>query len=83
MEDGLYLWKNFLPNYSREFDNYSLLITFDNGELRKYEMLNQLTGVFSILKDKDKFNHVFINRVGNAAWNIDDKKALHFFVAQL
>ena len=53
-------------------ENYILLIVFDNGEVRKYEMVNELTGVFSILKDKSKFNEVFINDVGNIAWNIDN-----------
>lgn len=53
-------------------DNYTLLLVFDNGEVKKYEMANELTGVFSILKDKNKFNSVFINNVGNIAWNIDN-----------
>ena len=35
-------------------------------------MADELTGVFSMLKNKDKFNQVFINDVGNIAWNIDD-----------
>ena len=34
-------------------------------------MINELTGVFSVLKNKEKFNQVFINDVGNVAWNID------------
>lgn len=53
-------------------ENYVLLLTFDNGEVKKYNMLNELTGVFSVLKSKEKFNSVFINDVGNIAWNIDD-----------
>ena len=51
---------------------YVLLITFDNGEIKEYNMANELTGVFSVLKQKDKFKSVFINDVGNVAWNIDD-----------
>lgn len=52
-------------------EDYTLLITFDNGETKKYNMINELTGVFSVLKNKEKFNQVFINDVGNVAWNID------------
>ena len=52
--------------------NYVLNITFDNGERRKYDMSEELTGVFSTLRDVNKFNSVFINEVGNVAWNIDD-----------
>lgn len=51
---------------------YKLLITFDNGELRSYDMTNELTGVFSVLKNETKFNRVFLNDVGNAAWDIDE-----------
>lgn len=56
----------------KPLENYILLITFDNGEKRKYSMKNELKGVFSILKDEEKFCSVFINEVGNVAWNIDD-----------
>ena len=31
--------------------NYILLITFDNGEIKKYEMSHELTGVFKVLKE--------------------------------
>lgn len=53
-------------------ENYVLLLTFDNGEIKKYDMVNELTGVFKVLENKEKFNQVFINDVGNIAWNIDD-----------
>lgn len=56
----------------KPIENYTLLLTFDNGEIRKYHMENELTGVFSVLKNKKKFNEVFINEVGNVAWNIDN-----------
>lgn len=56
----------------KPIENYTLLLTFDNGEIKKYCMVNELAGVFSVLKNKDKFNQVFINDVGNIAWNIDD-----------
>ena len=52
--------------------NYTLFITFDNGEFKKYEMINELYGVFAVLKDIKKFESVFIDEVGNVAWNIDE-----------
>lgn len=36
-------------------------------------MLENLFGVFQILKDKEKFNEVFIDEYGNIAWDIDKK----------
>ncbi len=56
----------------KPIEEYILLITFDNGEVKKYDMKNELTGVFAVLRNKNKFNQVFINDVGNIAWNIDD-----------
>lgn len=53
-------------------EEYVLLITFDDGEVKKYDMKNELTGVFEVLRDKDKFDQVFLNDVGNVAWNIDN-----------
>ncbi len=53
-------------------DMFRLHLTFDNGEVRIYSMENELDGVFSVLKDKEKFRSVFIDEFGNAAWNIDD-----------
>ncbi len=59
-------------------DNYSLTITFDNKEIRTYDMSEKLTGVFEVLKDKSKFNNVFLDEFGNIAWdrdiNIDSDK---------
>ncbi len=42
-------------------DDYSLIIYFENNEVRVYDMSDDLYGVFEILKDKNKFN----------AWDID------------
>lgn len=56
----------------KPLENYVLLLTFDNGEVKKYDMINELTGIFKTLKNKEKFNQVFINDVGNIAWNIDN-----------
>lgn len=56
----------------KAIENYTLLLTFDNGENKKYCMKNELSGIFTVLKDKEKFNSVFIDEVGNIAWNIDE-----------
>ena len=53
-------------------DMFHLYLTFDNGEVRIYSMENELEGVFSVLKDKGKFQSVFIDEFGNAAWDVDE-----------
>jgi hypothetical protein len=52
-------------------DDYSLIIYFENNEVRVYDMSDDLYGVFEILKDKNKFKEVFIDEHGNIAWDID------------
>jgi len=54
-------------------DDYSLTVTFDNDEVRIYDMSNNLYGVFEILKDKNTFNQVFIDEFGNIAWEREQK----------
>ena len=51
--------------------NFTLNVTFDNEETRTYDMSDKLTGVFEILKDRSKFNNVFLDEFGNIAWNRD------------
>ncbi|HHX61505.1 MAG TPA: DUF2442 domain-containing protein [Epulopiscium sp.] len=51
--------------------NYSLIVYFDNKEIRIYDMADNLYGVFEILKDEKKFKEVFIDESGNIAWDID------------
>lgn len=69
--------KNYFENprkitYVKANENYTLFITFDNGEVKKYDMINELYGVFEVLKDVKKFQRVFIDEVGNVAWDIDE-----------
>lgn len=52
-------------------DDYSLTVTFDNNEVKKYDMKDKLSGVFEILKDRNKFKEVFIDENGNIAWDKD------------
>lgn len=40
-------------------------VTFDNDEVRIYDMSDNLYGVFETLKDKNTFNKVFIDEFGN------------------
>ena len=56
----------------KPLENYVLALTFDNGEEKRYHMGDKLTGVFAVLKNPEKFNSVFLDEVGNVAWNIDE-----------
>lgn len=53
-------------------NDFNLLLTFDNGEIRIYSMEKELNGIFEVLRDKAKFQSVFIDEFGNVAWDIDD-----------
>nr|WP_269843972.1 DUF2442 domain-containing protein [Tissierella creatinophila] len=48
-------------------EDYTLTTLFDNGEVRIYNMSDNLYRVFEILKNKDKFKEVFIDETGNIA----------------
>lgn len=52
-------------------NDYSLTIYFNNDEIRIYNMSESLFGIFEILKDKERFEEVFIDEYGNIAWDID------------
>jgi len=52
--------------------DYTLLLTFDDGERRLYHLANKLTGVLTVLKNERKFNEVFIDSLGNIAWDINN-----------
>lgn len=54
-------------------ESYNLILTFDNGEVRLYSMENELEGVFSVLRNKDKFRTAFLDEFGNVAWDIDER----------
>lgn len=53
-------------------NGYSLVLTFDNEETRIYDMEKELNGIFSVLRERSKFEKVFIDEFGNAAWDIDE-----------
>ncbi|KKM10752.1 hypothetical protein SY88_11705 [Clostridiales bacterium PH28_bin88] len=54
--------------------DYTLVVEFNNGEIRKYHMKDKLYGVFEPLKDWNKFKRVFISK-GNGAitWELDGR----------
>ena len=50
-------------------NDYLLILTFENGEKRKFDMKPYLeTGIFRELKDADKFNTVHIS-FDTVEWN--------------
>lgn len=56
----------------RANNNYTLTITFDNDEVRLYDMTDTINqGVFKILQDKDKFNQVYLDDSGVISWDKD------------
>lgn len=57
----------------RPNDDYTLTLTFDNGELRKYDIapLVQGSAVFSHLLNQDVFQRVYLDDAHCVAWDID------------
>lgn len=53
-------------------DDYTLLLHFDNGEKRLYDV-KPLDGVFAFLKPMDAFKRVYIDDCGCIAWDKDPK----------
>lgn len=53
-------------------DDYTLTLTFDNGEVRLYDMKDLIhKGVFKILEDKSKFKEVYLDDMGAVSWDKD------------
>ena len=52
-------------------DDYTLTLEFDNNVIKIYDMSNELTGVFSFLKNLKRFKEVFVDEHGNVAWDKD------------
>lgn len=48
-------------------EDYKLLLTFDNGERRIYDMSNSMFGILSKLKNKGFFKTVRVN-MGAVEW---------------
>ena len=53
-------------------DDYTLAITFDNNEIKMYDMKKNLNGtVFKPLNDLSNFKRAYIDDCGCIAWDID------------
>lgn len=54
-------------------ENFTLLLTFDNGEKRLLDMKPILEPgtVFEPFMNKDNFNRVYLDGTGSVAWDID------------
>lgn len=77
--------KEYLKNGCRTItkvvanDNYTLTLTFDNGEVRIYDMSELVhKGVFRVLENIDKFKEVYLDESGVVSWDrdssVDSKK---------
>ncbi len=54
-------------------DDFSLALTFDNGEKRRYDMKPSIEDetVFKPLMDKAVFQRVYLDEYGAVSWDID------------
>ena len=53
-------------------DDFTLTITFDNNEIRIYDMAQTLQGdVFAPIRNIERFRDVHIDPHGSIAWDID------------
>lgn len=52
-------------------DNFMLIVTFNNQEVKRYDMKNKLFGVFKILNAVNKFKEVLVGENGNVPWYKD------------
>jgi hypothetical protein len=54
-------------------DDFTLLLTFDNGERRIYDMKPHIKAgkVFAFLADMENFKRVYLDEGGGVAWDID------------
>ena len=64
--------KKTLIKITPSTEDYSLLLKYNDGATRKYDMSDKMYGVFEILKNKNKFLEVFIDENGNIAWDIEN-----------
>lgn len=64
---------------------YSILVTFENGEIRRKNMKDEMTGVMAVLKEEQVFATVHIKRGQCIVWDtpngeIDiDKDAVYIY----
>ena len=60
--------KNVIPN-----DDFTLLLTFDNGEQKIFDVapIIKKSGVFKHIKQIEDFKRVYLDGLGCPAWDID------------
>lgn len=54
-------------------DGFTLLLAFDNGERRRFDMTGVIEEgtVFAFLSDPSNFNRVYLDDTGSVCWDID------------
>lgn len=52
-------------------DDYTLVVTFDNGEARLFAMPPRM-GVMAALNALSKFKKCFVDEFGNIAWDVNE-----------
>lgn len=54
-------------------DDYTLTLTFDNGEIRRYDVapLLELGTVFAPFRKMENFRRVYLDESGSVSWDID------------
>lgn len=52
-------------------NDFSLTLTFDNGEIRNFDMKPKLKGIMKPFCDIKRFQEVFLDENGSVCWDID------------
>ena len=70
---GLWQSAKSLRNRQNPQENFSLLLTYENGEKRVLDMKSTLEqgGVFTPFRQYENFKRVYIDDCNNVAWDID------------
>ena len=54
--------------------NYTIICQFVDGKVTRYDLKDELTGVFELLKDKDLFRNALTILDNTAAWDLTGKR---------
>lgn len=52
-------------------NDFTLTLTFDNGEVRCFDMKPKLKGIMEPFKNINRFKEAFIDENGSVCWDID------------
>lgn len=61
--------KEVLPN-----EDFTLTVTFDNGEIKIYDVRPNLRGIMEPFNDIKRFKSVYLDEDGAVCWDIDPQK---------